>query len=90
MIGNVVEQWVLLEQGSTLLGTHGDDGTVDFGGFVHRRAGQHSAIQLQGPDPVIRAFSDTGKLESELDHGINTEMRTAHSVVPLVLRFCRF
>jgi hypothetical protein len=89
VVGDVVEQWVLLEQGSTLLETHCDDGTVDFGGFVHWRAGQHPAIQLQRPDPVVRAFVDTGKLASKLDHGINTEMRTAHSVVPPVLQFSR-
>lgn len=80
---------MLLKQGSTLLETHCDDGTVDFGGFVRWRAGQHSAIQLQRPDPVVRAFVDTGKFESKLDHGINTEMRTAHSVEPPVLQFSR-
>jgi hypothetical protein len=81
VVGDVVEQWVLIEQDSTLLETHCDDGTDDFGGLVHWRAGQHSAIQLQRPDPVVRAFVDTGKLESKLDHGINTEMRAANSAV---------
>jgi len=59
---------MLFEQGSALLETHRDDGTVYFGGFVHWRTGQHSSIQLQRPRPIVRAFIDTGKLESELDH----------------------
>jgi hypothetical protein len=89
MVGDVVEQWVLLEQDSTLLETHCDDGAIDFGGLVHLRAGQHSAIQLQRADPVVRAFDDTDKLEAKIDHGINAEMRATHSVVPPVLQFSR-
>lgn len=59
MVGDVVEQWVLYEQGSAPLETHCDDGAVEFGGFVHWRAGQHSAVPLQRPGPVVRAFDDT-------------------------------
>ena len=49
MVGDVVEQGMLFEQGGTLLETDGDDGTVDFGGFVNRRAGQRSAKLTRGP-----------------------------------------
>ncbi|HEY3852452.1 MAG TPA: hypothetical protein VGL87_15865 [Steroidobacteraceae bacterium] len=57
---------------------------IDLRRFVYGRASHHLAIQFQRPGPVIRAFLDIRKLESNLEDGIHADRGAAHSEIPSV------
>src|SRR5579863_1532177 len=90
VIGDVVDHRRLLEQSSTPLDAHGNDDTIDLSRFVYGRASHHLATQLQRPGPVIRAFLDIRKLESNLEDGIQADRGAAHSEISSVSHVVRW